>query len=225
MSFRKKTISWVLNFAVRFRLHGNSIPGELTRRVRVQIGEKGTINVRSARETYAGGQIHVLKRQSAYVIGQPGKSSEDESGLWLFENNVLRSFVVLGVGAASNVITLKKTAAGLSCTADGPPMQEVGAGPMKSIGRTKTERIEVLSMKLLSSTCNVQATELVKDNDGFWATRAKPKLVGNCTSCLTRCAECGMSEGSVCFQACRANGNPMVRSDSICRQRFVACGR
>ena len=91
--------------------------------------------------------------------------------LGIYENNVVSFFFVLEVGAGSSIITLKWSPEGLTCTAAGPNLQEVGRGPVKTIGRTRGEKTEVLSLRQLSSTCRVQVTEQVNDNDGFWTPR------------------------------------------------------
>jgi hypothetical protein len=125
---------------------------------------------------------------------------------------------VLDLGAGSNSMTLKRSPEGLTCTADGPNLQEVGRGPTQLVpGAVKGQKVEILSLKQLSSTCRVQLTEQVNDNDGFWTPRGPARPPGNCVRCLTKCTQCGASEGSPCFQKCRAAGNPLVRSASVCR--------
>jgi hypothetical protein len=218
-----KTISVVINFANRFRITEYTLTGETTRKLRIGFGENGAFTIRSARENVADGVVHVLRRQFTGMLGQPGKTSEREDYLGIYENNALSFFTVLDVGAASNIITLKRSPEGFTCTAAGPSMQEVGRGPNKTIGRTREEKAEVLSFRQLSSTCKVQVTEQVNDNDGFWTPRRAGRTPANCLRCVAKCDECKTPVGHPCFEKCRAAGNYLVRSDSGCWQKFIPC--
>jgi hypothetical protein len=157
------------------------------------------------------------------VLRQPGKTAEGEDYLAVYENNVLSFFIVFDVGAGSNVITLKRSPQGLTCTAAGPNLQEVGRGATKTIGKTRGEKSEVLSFNQLSSTCRVQVTEEVDDNDGFWTPRGPGRTPANCLRCLTKCTQCKRPEGSPCFEKCRAAGNLLVRSETVCTEKFIPC--
>src|SRR5262249_5815481 len=151
-----KTISLVINFTFRFRAEGYIMTGEMTRKSRIQFHENGAFTGRSAQESATNGIMSILRGQATGVLARPGKDSNGQDYLGIYESNVLSFFFVLDVGAASNIITLKRSAEGLTCTVAGPSMQEVGRGPNKMIGRTGGEKREVLNLRQLSSTCKVQ---------------------------------------------------------------------
>jgi hypothetical protein len=44
-----------------------------------------------------------------------------------------------------------------------------------------------------------------------------------CIRCTTRCGQCSNSQ--YCNAECKINGNPMVRPDSPCGQRYQTCGK
>lgn len=44
-----------------------------------------------------------------------------------------------------------------------------------------------------------------------------------CIKCTTRCSQC--SNSSQCHDACRRNGNPLVRADSPCGSWYIECRR
>lgn len=44
-----------------------------------------------------------------------------------------------------------------------------------------------------------------------------------CIKCTTRCSQC--SNSSQCHDACRRNGNPLVRADSPCGSWYAECRR
>jgi hypothetical protein len=219
-----KIISTAINFTDRFRFNDYTMTGESTQKLRIRLGENGAFETRSARESASNGVVNVLPGHYSGVLGQPGKNAGGRDLLGIYENNVLSLFVVVDVGAGSTIITLKRSPEGLTCMVVGQNMQEVGRGPHKTTGRTQGEKVEVLSHKPLSSTCKVQATAQVNDNDGFWTPRGPGRAPANCLRCTSMCRECKAPEGHMCFEKCRANGNHLVRSDSVCRERgFIPC--
>jgi len=56
-------------------------------------------------------------------------------------------------------------------------------------------------------------------------TDSAVRLVAKCVRCLAKCASCGRAEGSLCFKACKENGNPLVSADSACGGVFDGCRR
>ena len=88
------------------------------------------------------------------TLGEPAKF-RDGTGVWLLQNESLVRLRTQKEGAMMLTFAFARTDKGLSCKLTAPFAREVGVGTLASESALSTSRVEILSVKDMSSNCSV----------------------------------------------------------------------
>lgn len=155
------TIQAVNTYSGSFRNNFGTAPGRFEARTQATIGPGAAIKVTATCNTWIetpkGLKTGRLNRSNSGFIGTPQQAS-DRSGnfLWVLDGDTLIRLRTFETGGNLLKITIAKTNGGLTCTAQSPILQEVGAGnPKDTAAMAGGGKVEILSVKQTGSSCRV----------------------------------------------------------------------
>ena len=123
------TIHTVNTYSGSFRNDFGTAPGRFEARTQATIGPGSAIKVTATRNTWIetpkGVKTGRLNRSNSGLIGTPQQAS-DRSGnfLWVLDGDTFVRLRIFETGGSLLKITIVKSAAGLTCTAQAPILQE-----------------------------------------------------------------------------------------------------